>query len=101
MKTRLLLFTLCLPFLLIWQNGEWERFLPITEINEIISDQDYLWIATNTGLIRMDAELYDKTYFDSENGLSGDEIHDILFDTEGQLWAATDAGLNCTQAFSS
>lgn len=94
MKTRLLLFTLCLPILLIGQNGEWERFLPMTEINEIISDQDYLWIATNAGLIRMDAELYDKTYFDSENGLAGDEIHDILFDTEGKLWAATDAGLS-------
>ncbi|MEM8892528.1 MAG: hypothetical protein AAGD28_31395, partial [Bacteroidota bacterium] len=94
MKTRLLLFTLCLPFLLLGQNGEWERFLPMTEINEIISDQDYLWIATNAGLVRMDAELYDKTYFDSENGLAGDEVLDILFDTEGKLWAATDAGLN-------
>lgn len=94
MKKHLLYIGLWLPLLAFSQNGEWARFQSLSQINDILSDPQFVWIATNTGVVRMDAQTYQKTYFNTENGLSGDKVFDLLRDSKGRIWAATEGGLS-------
>jgi ligand-binding sensor domain-containing protein len=55
---------------------------------------DVLWAGGDGGLVRWD--LTDGSYagFDRADGLVSNRIHDLLVDREGDLWIATDAGIN-------
>lgn len=94
MKKTLLLISLLFTCSLFSQNGEWARFLTLSRVYDIVSDPEYVWVATNAGLVQMNPLTYEKNVFTKENGLSGDEVRDLLYDSQGRLWAATDEGLS-------
>lgn len=50
-------------------------------------DRDNLWVGTDRGLALRDGDGWQ--VFTSRDGLSHDEIHGQLVDTQGQLWAGT------------
>lgn len=60
-------------------------------------DKDgFLWIGTDSGLLRFDGNNYDIYTPDptSENSISDNRILDLLSDSSGRLWVATANGLN-------
>ena len=54
-----------------------------------------LWIATPTGLNRLDTHTDAVTYYTEQDGLANNFIYDILEDEEGRLWMSTNKGLSC------
>lgn len=80
-------------------NGKWTPFVVPgfdgrTERSHgtFIDRQDTLWIATESGLVRVHDGHADR--YDRSDGLSGNTINSIYEDREGNLWVATDRGLD-------
>ena len=65
------------------------------QVTSLFVDRDRsLWMGTsNNGVYRMSGERVD--HFDSEHGLSGNEVHGFFEDREGNLWLTTSKGLDC------
>ena len=66
-------------------------------INAIEMDQEgFIWFASNNGLARFDGHklLTFKHAANTSNSLASNLINDLLVDSQGQLWVATEAGLN-------
>ena len=55
--------------------------------------EDYLWAGSESGLVRWNLGPGSYTRFGREDGLPSVLINDLLVDQEGNLWAATDAGI--------
>ena len=53
---------------------------------------DILWTGTGSGLVGLDGE-GNEILFDKYNGLPNNNVHSLLNDGEGGLWAATNDGL--------
>jgi signal transduction histidine kinase/ligand-binding sensor domain-containing protein len=82
-------------------NGTWKPWRTSTfdgstlEVNALLLDREKsLWIGTtNQGIFRFrDGKL---DHFFSANGLSGDTVNGFYEDREGDLWVATDDGIDC------
>ncbi len=53
----------------------------------------YLWIGTREeGLVRFDGKSF--AYFKTQEGLGGNQIHDITEDQSGNIWIATNGGIS-------
>jgi signal transduction histidine kinase len=82
-------------------NGTWKPFRTLTfdgstlEVNALFLDREKsLWIGTtNQGVFRFRDGKFD--HFFSANGLSGDTVNGFYEDREGDLWVATDDGIDC------
>jgi len=75
------------------RNISQTNYYKTIEINEIIQDGfGSIWLATETGLGRIN-ELY-KTYefFNTQDGLPTRQISDLVFDHEGNLWLSSKKG---------
>jgi signal transduction histidine kinase/ligand-binding sensor domain-containing protein len=71
-----------------------EEGLPQSTVNDIIQSQDgYIWIATNGGLVRFDGNSF--TTYDRSNTpkMRFDRIIKLYEDRNGILWVTTDNGL--------
>lgn len=62
-------------------------------IRDITDDDSGLWVATEAGLARLDAN-GTLTSFGPEQGLSRTSVRTLLRDRDGTLWIGTDLGLN-------
>ncbi len=70
-----------------------EQGLPGSVVFSVIQTQDgYLWLGTQHGLVRFDGIRF--TVFDEENtpGLNNDQIDYLFEDSHTNLWIGTDAG---------
>lgn len=72
--------------------------LPTMKLYSLARSEDgILWLGTSGGLVRYRAGIIDsiprKNAFDEE-GLIGSIVYDVEFDGSGNLWVATDGGLN-------
>jgi ligand-binding sensor domain-containing protein/signal transduction histidine kinase len=82
-------------------NGTWKPLRTSTfdgstlEVNALFLDREKsLWIGTtNQGIFRFRDGKFD--HFFSANGLSGDTVNGFYEDREGDLWVATDDGIDC------
>jgi ligand-binding sensor domain-containing protein/signal transduction histidine kinase len=82
-------------------NGAWNPLRTSTfdgstlEVNALFLDREKsLWIGTtNQGLFRFRDGKFD--HFFSANGLSGDTVNGFYEDREGDLWVATEDGIDC------
>ncbi len=58
------------------------------DVNRLIADTDgALWVAVNKGLFRIDGNRVN--YWHKKNGLPGEDIRALLFDSENNLWAGS------------
>jgi len=70
-----------------------EQGLPGSVVISVVQTQDgYLWLGTQRGLVRFDGIRF--TVFDEENtpGLNNDQIDYLFQDSHTNLWIGTDAG---------
>ena len=72
-----------------------ESGLPSSYISTAIPDkQGFIWLGTANGLVRFDGAAI-KGYQSEEgdtSSLMNNMINTLFFDSDGQLWAGTDAG---------
>ncbi|GEM_PF-2129076 len=70
----------------VFKNGFIETF-----ISALAVDNTYVWCGTPSGLVRVDKKTGEALNFTTAEGLSGNEINDLLMDGEF-LWIATEKG---------
>ncbi len=58
-------------------------------INKIVGDKNVMWIATKTGLFKVDIKNNKIQHYNTENGLPHNNIHDIVIDHNKNIWLAT------------
>lgn len=59
------------------------------QINQIDANADYLWIATNGGLIAFDLETNATDVYGIESGLGHNAIQTVMVDHKGNIWIGT------------
>lgn len=75
-------------------NPEWRNYLNSETVYAITEENDYLWIGTLGGIIRLNKFTFEKEFFNKGNSkLTSNKIHDIKVDLNGYKWVATSKGL--------
>ena len=65
-------------------------------INAIAGDPEYLWVATNDGVFRINRSNREVTHQNTMTGLPHNVVNDVLVDRNGLVWIATrGSGLYC------
>jgi ligand-binding sensor domain-containing protein/tRNA A-37 threonylcarbamoyl transferase component Bud32 len=72
----------------------WTNYTNANFVHAVARQDDYLWAGGSGGLVRWD--LNDGSYgkFGAGDGLASNRVNDLLVDYDGNLWVATEAGLN-------
>jgi ligand-binding sensor domain-containing protein len=90
----LILFTFCLlSFSLFGQKNNlanWTTYQHPEEVNDIAETATDIWFATNKGVVQMNKNTFEKTYYNSSNSpLPSDHIQALAMDADGQLFIGT------------
>ncbi|MCI5055992.1 MAG: hypothetical protein MRY83_07770, partial [Flavobacteriales bacterium] len=68
-------------------------------INKVLLDSNILWIATNNGLTKyVDGRFLPNFY---RNQIGNNQITDIILDTRGNFWIASESGVFCIENYRS
>lgn len=59
------------------------------QINQIDANADFLWIATNGGLVSFDFETQKTDVYGTESGLGHNAIQTVMVDYKGDIWLGT------------
>ncbi len=59
------------------------------QINQIDANADFLWIATNGGLVAFDLETEETDVYGTESGLGHNAIQSVMVDYMGDIWLGT------------
>lgn len=59
------------------------------QINQIDANGDFLWVATNGGLVAFDFETQKTDVYGTESGLGHNAIQTVLVDYRGDIWIGT------------
>jgi ligand-binding sensor domain-containing protein len=72
----------------------WTNYTNADFVNALARQDDVLWAGGPGGLVRWD--LIDRTFvkLGVADGLASNQVYDLLVDYDGNLWVATEAGLN-------
>lgn len=71
---------------------EWDQHLHGSDVRDLVATDDALWLATITGLVRMDLSDSSLTIFRrDERGMPSDTINALALDADGNLWCGTDS----------
>ena len=63
-------------------------------INDITGYKDFIFVATDGGVLRIDKKTRKMKNYSVEDGLVNDAVKDIMVDDKGYLWAGTINGLS-------
>lgn len=64
----------------------------VNDVFDAISDKDVLWIGTGKGLIKS-WNGKEKHFFGVENGFANNTIHEMVRDSDGEIWMSTNKGI--------
>lgn len=67
----------------------WNLGTLCNQINQIDANSDFLWIATNGGLVAFDLETQETDVYGIESGLGHNAIQTVLVDKAGEIWIGT------------
>lgn len=59
------------------------------QVNQIEANADFLWVATNGGLVAFDIETQETEVYGTESGLGHNAIQSVLVDYRGDIWVGT------------
>ncbi|MBN1968235.1 MAG: hypothetical protein JXR48_09550 [Candidatus Delongbacteria bacterium] len=78
-------------------DEEIERINTLQSVNNILSmeySENYLWLGTTNGVVKLDEEGYIIKKITKDDGLVSDSIYTILSDTKGRIWFGTHNGIS-------
>lgn len=76
------------------QSTSWVNYVPQLVVQDITSDGTAVWLATQGGLVNIDVATQERTWYNRSNsGLPSNMVRAVSLGTDGDLWAATDAGV--------
>lgn len=65
-------------------------------IHSDLNDKEVVWLGTKRGgLVKWNTRLNSTKFYNTGNGLSNNDVHAILEDSQGRLWVSTNRYLNC------
>jgi ligand-binding sensor domain-containing protein/serine phosphatase RsbU (regulator of sigma subunit) len=68
---------------------DWNLGKLCDQVNQIEANADYLWVATNGGLVAFDLETNQTEVYGTESGLGHNAIQTVLVDYRGDIWIGT------------
>ena len=72
------------------QNCEWMNFTSSIYVTSLVNDTDNLWIGTYGGLIKLDKNTEELSFFNKANSkLPGNSISSLALDTSQNIWLGT------------
>jgi ligand-binding sensor domain-containing protein len=75
------------PVLTFPQLSDWSNYTNGNMVTEILNDGDYLWIATDGGLVKMNKATEEKTFYNRANaGLPDNHLRSLAKDKDGNIW---------------
>ena len=81
----IILFAFC-PYMAFSQLSEWNNYTNKDRIYDLLNDGDYLWIATDGGLVKFNKNTNEKAYYTRNNGLPDNHVRALAKDSEGYIW---------------
>ncbi len=88
-------FAISICLIITWgfsnaQLPGWDYMFSAQDIRQITEDGNYLWIATQTGLVKREKSTQQVTYYNTTNsGLIADQINTVIPDGSGGIWVGT------------
>ncbi len=91
MKKFLVLFCLLVSSTFIFsQNSNWINYNDVKNISSIALENNFVWIGTTNGLVKLDKTTGEETDYNTSNsGLPGNEITSVAVDENGIKWIGT------------
>ena len=90
------LFSLTVLFIVssVSAEGIWKNYTKVTDINDIAVEGDYIWCATDGGVVRWNKQ--DGTYikYTNKDGLVSNNVYSIAIDIENVKWFGTYDGVS-------
>ncbi len=88
MKNILVLLCLLVSSTFIFsQNSDWKNYSDIPNVSSIAFENNFVWIGTNSGLIKFDKTTGENFFYDTTNSkLPGNLITSIAIDKAGNKW---------------
>jgi ligand-binding sensor domain-containing protein len=81
------------PVVALAQSGEWASYSGKEMIARILDDGDYLWVATNSGLLKLNTETEETALYNRDNaGWPDNHLRNMAKDSDGNLWVTTQFG---------
>ncbi|MDT8395246.1 MAG: chitobiase/beta-hexosaminidase C-terminal domain-containing protein [bacterium] len=75
-------------------NGVWRKYARGVFLLPSVTDGKTFWMGTESGLALYRVGSGDRSFVGDTEGLLGTVVNDMVIDEAGDLWAATDEGLN-------
>jgi sugar lactone lactonase YvrE len=75
-------------------NGVWQKYSRGVYLVPSITDGKTFWMGSESGLAVYRVGSGDRSFIGEREGLLGTVINDLVLDEKGDLWIATDRGLN-------
>lgn len=89
-----LFFALCIfcnAGLTLAQYPDWKNYTAETEVTGFCEDANFIWVATKSGLMKLDKITYAKTFYNLGNsGLPSNSLTCIAITSTGVLWIGTE-----------
>ena len=86
--------------LIKYSNGKFEKYSLsgdkkfYSRIFSINSDDNYIWLGTDSGLVKLNKETNDITLYNEEDGINNSFIYGLLFDEAGDIWFSSNYGIS-------
>jgi len=75
-------------------SGVWRKYARGVYLIPSVTDGKTFWMGSESGLAVYHVSSGDRRFIGEGDGLLGTKINDLILDEKGQLWAATERGLN-------
>jgi ligand-binding sensor domain-containing protein len=79
--------------------GKWVNFTHVREIHELLREGDYLWAATNGGVVRWDVSDGSYVKYTQMDGLHRNRVTAIAIDPQGNKWFGTAGSTGAVSKF--
>lgn len=88
------IFILILCFLIHSLNAQdWINCTNGFHVNDMVQDDDVLWVATTGGLVKRDLDTGDNLFFTrGDSPIPGNNVRSVAIDADSNLWLSTDRG---------